>query len=319
MSREVHITLDETTKRKLQTLAESYSNKDLFYSNAQQAQDEIKHKIKNILPTQILNSIENLTETGGPDVVSISNLPTDENASGEGSLEERINNKTKYSEYLLTGISGLLNGTLQAEESSHQPGLIHQITPVQSFEHEASGRGLAALPFHVENVFIKNPPSFLCLFCISGEKSVGTDYIFLEDIVKYLDNDTINTLKKPIFTVKTGDGFNEKALHNTSVIENLSHQWYLGRFYEEDRIFSDDENGKLAIEKLHDAIVKARDAQYNSVSLSSGMMLMFRNGIGKEKVGGIMHGRNGNIKQKPQAQSNKLRWLQRVCVEIDYR
>ena len=33
----------------------------------------------------------------------------------------------------------------------------------------------------------------------------------------------------------------------------------------------------------------------------------------------IMHGRNGNIKQKPQAQSTKLRWLQRVCVEIDYK
>ena len=319
MPREAHITLDEKTKRDLQELAKSYKNKDLFYKNAQEAQNEIKEEIKRVLPVNILESISKLTQTDGVDVISISNLPTDENASGERELEERINNKTNNSEYFLTGLSGLLNGKLQAEESSDQPGLIHQITPVKTFEHEASGRGRAALPFHVENVFVKNPPSFLCLFCISGEKSVGTDYIFLADIVSYLDDATIETLKSPIYKVTTGDGFSEKALTDTPVIESLGSTWTWGRFYEEDRICKDDEEGKVAVEKLHDAIIKARDAKYNSVSLSSGMMLMFRNGVGKGSIGGIMHGRNGNIKQKPQAQSTKLRWLQRVCVEIDYK
>jgi hypothetical protein len=317
MKREIHLTLDDSSKIKLEDMAVNYAKQSLFYENTQEVAQTISPEILSVLPEEITSKIQAMLTEDGPDLLSVSNLPIDKNPPLEGELEDRINKKTRLSEYCLVGLSSLLKGKLQSEESSHQPGLIHQITPVQTFEHESSGRGRQGLPFHVENVFVKSPPSFLCLFCIEGEKNVGTEYIFLQDIMDYLDESTIEELKRPIYKIWTGDGFNKKVLEDSSVIEDMGNNWTLGRLYEEDRIFTDDEKGKLAVEKLHEAIINARDYNHNSVNLGPGTLLIFRNGTGKGRFGGIMHGRKGNIGDKKS--KTAMRWLQRLCVEIDYK
>jgi len=316
MIKELHIKLDNETRDALSDLAKRYDKKDEFYVNAQTLVSELKSQVDAILPNDVKKTIISMVEKEGPDLLSISNLPSDDNLPFDGELNDRIQKKSKISEYCLVGLTSLLNGTLQAEDSSHQPGLIHQITPVKTFEHESSGRGRQGLPFHVENVFIKNPPSFLSLFCLKGEENVGTEYIFLDDIIRYMSEESINQLKRPIYTVCTGDGFSDKKITNTAVIEDMGNEWTLGRFYEEDRIFTDDEEGKAAVEELHEAIVKARDNDYHSVDLESGTLLIFRNGTGKGRVGGVMHGRRGQIQSTQK--SDGIRWLQRICIEIPY-
>lgn len=317
MEREWHLSIDDSTHQKLRTLAENYSNRHLFYKEPEIVTQELRQELSAALPERIHNAIHAMVTEDGPDLLSISNLPVDEDLPATNiELSQRVRDKTKISEYCLVGLSSLLQGWLQAEETSHQPGYIHQITPVKSYEQENSGRGRQGLPFHVENVFTKAPPSFLCLICIVGEKGVGTEYIYLEDIVRYLDSQTLETLKKPVYTISSGDGFQKKLLENSAVIEDMGNRWTLGRFYEEDRIWTEDKDGKIAVDALHDAIVKARDNDYHSVNLESGTMLLFRNGIGKGRFGGVMHGRRGVIGQN--ATPNGDRWLQRVCVEIPY-
>jgi hypothetical protein len=317
MKREVHLTLDPSAKETLAVNARNFDKKHLFYENTQDVADGMTKEILNVLPKEITDQIKAMITEDGPDLLSVSNLPLEDTITVEEDLEKRIQEKSRISEYCLLGLSSLLEGKMQTEDSSHQKGLIHQLTPVKSFEHESSGRGKAGLPFHVENVFVKNPPSFLCLICVVGEKNVGTEYIFLEDIVKYLGKETIQTLKKPIYTIFTGDGFKKKQLTNSPVIESLGNKWQLGRFYEEDRIITDSPEGKEAVKNLHTAIVKARDTNHNSVDLEPGTLLIFRNGTGKGRVGGVMHGRRGQIGENQQ-KTSAMRWLQRLCVEIPY-
>ncbi|MCH2037469.1 MAG: hypothetical protein MK137_02610, partial [Rickettsiales bacterium] len=317
--------------------ADRYSANEQYYDQAESIMHELKGIFTEILPKNLIEILNMMAQGNGPDVLSVSNLPIDSELPQDQDLDERVRNKTRVTEGALLGLAGFLNGQLQMEESSHQKGLIQQIFPVVNHAHEASGRGAASLPFHVENVFVPSPPSFLCLFCIRGEKGVETEYIFVEDIIKYLDKETIEQLKRPIYAICSGDGFENKTYKNASVIDDMGNGWVMSRFYEEDRIHTDDKAGQQAVSLLHDAICKARDHDLCSVELKPGTALIISNGLGRNRTAGVMHGRKGSITLSnpnsyahattpkthsvvtPLSTNHVPRWLQRLCVEINYQ
>lgn len=336
-NREMHVGVDNRTRDLIANAADRYSGHDHYYDQAESIMHELKDIFTEILPKNIVEILNNMAKGIGPDVLSVSNLPIDSVLPQDQDLDERVRNKTRVTEGALLGLASFLNGQLQMEESSHQKGLIQQIFPVVSHAHEASGRGAAPLPFHVENVFVPSPPSFLCLFCIRGEKSVETEYIFVEDIITYLDNETIEQLKRPIYSICSGDGFENKSYNNASVIDDMGNGWIMSRFYEEDRIHTHDKAGQHAVSLLHDAIYKARDHDLCSMELKPGTALIIGNGLGRNRTAGVMHGRKGSITLSnsnsdaiattrqtqsvvtPNSHHHVPRWLQRLCVEIHYQ
>ncbi|MBN8241330.1 hypothetical protein JF541_19430 [Marinobacter hydrocarbonoclasticus] len=185
----------------------------------------------------------------GSDVLIIKGIPVDTPLATYDDLAEKVKNKSRQSEVALSSFCTLMGGVLQMEESSHQPGYIQQIHPLKSYQKESSGRGAEPLPFHVENAFVEDSPSFLALICLTGQKNIKTELIGVNDILSFLDEKTIDILKKPIFTIRSGDGFKYKQLKNTPVIHALD-SWVIARIYEEDRIHSYDVDGRLAIENL---------------------------------------------------------------------
>ncbi len=320
MYKEKHFSLSEPEKLSLLELSKVFKRSNIFYKKTNDVAKDLLPLVKESLPQNILSTIDAMKEGRGPELITIGNLPFDEELPDDESLEVRVSNKTRISETCLVGIGALLGGAMQEEETSHQPGCIHQITPVKKFVGEASGRGAGSIPFHAENMFVKNSPTFLSLFCIRGEAGVETEYIYVSDIIKYLDEKTLESLKKPIYTISSGDGFDKKLLSDSAVLDDLGNGWIACRFYEEDRIFSLTSEGKSAIESLHSAIEMARDKDIKSVELSSGTLLLFSNAIRKGACGGVLHGRRGNmsIKNSIDSKSGGNRWLQRICVELSY-
>ena len=305
------IYLRDEDKHRLCNLSDRVHVRQL-HDDANEVKRDLQSEMLSILPTDLSYELKNMGMGAGEcDVMVIHNLPID-----RVNLEHSTKT-TNNSETCLLGFSSVVGGILIAETALHQPGLIQQIKPVNGFKDEASGRGVKEFPFHVENVYIKDAPTILCLFCIHGEAGVDTEFILLEDICHYMDSSTIETLKKPIYEIHSGDGVNPKTvLENSPIIDDMGNGWIQGRFYEEDRLFSYDEEGTKAIAHLHAAIVKAKNENHNSINLTPGSLLIFNNGVAKGRIGGVMHGRRGVIGRQA---GNTNRWLQRVCLKVDYQ
>lgn len=255
----------------------------------------------------------------GPDVLIIKGIPVDISLSTYDDLAEKVRNKSRQSEVALSSFCVLMGGLLQREESSHQPGYIQQIHPLKSYKQESSGRGAEPLPFHVENAFIEDSPTFLALVCLTGQKNVRTELVGVKDILSFLDEATINMLRRPIYTIRSADGFKPKQLENTPVIHVLD-SWVLARIYEEDRIHTSDPDGQMAIINLKNAINQAKSCYVTFVELEPGTAVIFSNGMGRDTPAGVLHGRSGKINLTPNNQSDTSmqRWLQRACIKVPY-
>jgi len=255
----------------------------------------------------------------GPDVLIIKDMPVDTLLSEHDDLAEKVRNKSRHSEAALSSFCVLMGGLLQREESSHQPGYIQQIHPLRSYKQESSGRGAEPLPFHAENVFIEDSPSFLALVCLTGQKNVRTELVGVKDILSFLDEATINMLRKPIYTIRSADGFAPKQLENTAVIHGVD-SWIISRIYEEDRIHTSDPDGQIAVANLKNAITQAKSCYVSFVELKPGTAVIFSNGVGLDTPAGVLHGRSGKISIEPNNNSkiSMQRWLQRACIKVPY-
>lgn len=318
--RTAHYELTDTQKNILCDYLEKYKNLGDFYDNTPVYQKIFQEEIASYIPQDLVENLRSMVTKDGIEVLTVGNLPCDEVIPTHYHVNARAEAKTKISEAVLVGLCSLVGGELQTEESSHQKGYIQQVSPVRDYEAEASGRGQAPLPFHVENVFVKNSPSFLALYCLQGEAGVKTEFIFVRDVISYLSEEDKAQLKRPVFTITSGDGFARKELTNHPVLDDLGHGWTLTRFYEEKhRIYTDDKEAQVSVKALHKAIETVRDNHHNEVELHKGTLLIFSNGMGYKRYAGIMHGRRGTIGQTaPHSGTEVQRWLQRICIALPY-
>ncbi len=318
MSREQHFILSDPERKTFLALMDAFADAD-FYGSTNAVARDLKPAIEEILPKEIVSAVQGMKLGTGPELIAIQNLPVDDILPSNESLKERVQAKTRMSELCLVGINALLEGSFQEEKSSHQRGYIHQVTPVKDFVTEASGRGGGAIPFHAENMFIKDCPSCLSLFCLQGEAGVETEYLYVSDILKRLSHEVLEQLKRPVYTVTSGDGFARKTLNNTPILDELENGWVACRLYEEDRIFSEDLKAQEAIAALHQSIIDARDADLCSIELQAGTLLLLSNAVRKQRYGGLLHGRRGDMSVKNVGLRQNNRWLQRVCIQLSYQ
>ncbi|MEP2783641.1 MAG: hypothetical protein ABJP33_14635 [Pseudoruegeria sp.] len=255
----------------------------------------------------------------GPEILVIRDFPVDDPLPLFSDLSRNVREKSRNSEAILTGIATAMAGSLQREESSHQNGFIQQIYPVNDYKVESSGRGSAPLPFHVENVFIEKAPSFLALACLAGQKGVKTEYLAVTDILKFLSADEICLLSQPKYKIFSGDGFSHRVLLDAPVFDVLANGWVMSRIYEEDRILSDCPIATTAIVALKKAIAQAKLDHVKGIELEAGVILLISNGLAKRRIGGVLHGRKGQIADVNNVSNEtSQRWLQRVCIEVPY-
>ncbi|EKF40581.1 oxygenase [Nitratireductor indicus] len=308
----------ETEKRGLEALAQKFVSHD-FYRDPACGHDDFCAEFAAVASTELRELLASMSEGRGPDVLILKDVPVDNPLPDLGGLEQNIAAKGRVSETVLSGLTALMKAKLQREPSSHQPDFLQQIYPVDKFEQESSGRGRAPLPFHAENVFLQTPPSFLALLCLQGQSGVFTEYLPVADILHRLTPENLEQLKAPIYSVRSGDGFQARALDETPVLDAIANGWTISRIYEEDRIHTDDPAGRDAIHVLKAAIAEAKASCVRSVEMTSGTGLLIANGVAKGRYGGVLHGRKGQImSQAPSTPVDARRWLQRACIEINY-
>jgi len=310
------ISCDHADYTTIKNIANDFHEFD-FYNQEIINESDFHEKVKKHFSKKMQETLRSIGKGTGPDVLIIRNIPIDSPLLTCDDLDEKVRNKSRQSEVALSSFCIMMEGVMQREESSHQTGYIQQIHPIMKYEDESSGRGTEPLPFHVENVFIEDSPSFLALVCLTGQKNVKTELIGVKDILSFLDERTINTLRRPIYTIKSADGFKPKKLENIPVIHNVDN-WILARFYEEDRIHTNDLDGQLAIVSLKNAISKAKSHYLSSIELEPGTAIIFSNGRGRNTPAGVLHGRSGKINPPSDKKSSKSmqRWLQRVCIKV---
>ncbi len=299
----------------LTSVACLFDQKD-FYSTPADQDTELTSVLTSHISPDFKLRLQELGSGIGPDVLVFRNVPRDDPLPSCPTLDAKVEKKSRKSETFLSALTILMGGTLQCERTSHQPGYLQQIHPVEGFGPESSGRGAAPLPFHVENVFIKEAPSFLALACLSGQEGVATELLGVPEILTHLAPAVVETLQRPIFTIRSGDGFSATELTDVPAIENHGGGWVQARFYEEDRMLTSDEDGKKAIRALKDAIGVAKKTHTVAIELQAGMTVLLSNGVGWGQPGGVLHGRTGKI--VPPASEQGQRWLQRACIKIPY-
>ncbi|WP_321333191.1 hypothetical protein [Breoghania sp.] len=305
-------------KRDIKALAQKYGSHD-FYRDPACEHEEFCANFAAVTSAGLYELLASMSEGRGPDVLVLKDVPIDTPLPDFGGLDQNVAAKGRISETVLSGLTALMKAKLQREPSSHQPDFLQQIYPVDEFGNESSGRGRAPLPFHAENVFLQTPPSFLALLCLQGQSGVFTEYLPVADVLDRLTPENLEQLQAPIYSVRSGDGFQARALDETPVLDAIANGWTISRIYEEDRIQTRDPAGRSAVHALKSAIVEAKASCVRSVEMTSGTGLLIANGVAKGRYGGVLHGRKGQIApETPSTPIGARRWLQRACIEIKY-
>jgi hypothetical protein len=289
----------------------------------------MESKLREILPQNLVKRLEDMGETGKPGILIIDNFPIDSHipkADHLDSVYKKLQEKTRTSEKAMLGTVEISGYMFQANPNEQNGMVPNQIAPVRGKEKTVSGKGQEPFDWHVENPFTKTSemPKFLMLFCLEGDSNAKTSFFFVENFIKSLPKWVTEEMKKDIFHIKSGAGFDGVVQGVFPLLSHDEHGRLQLRLYEgqtavERLAVIDPKNNKKAVEALfhiQEELKKlrlngdAREAgEYGSVSLQPGQALIFNNAWGKDAseenmISGIMHGRDGRI-------VNFDRWLQR--------
>ena len=86
--------------------------------------------------------------------------------------------------------------------------IIQNLFPIKNNETEQiSSSSKTALEMHTETAFHPWRPQHIILLCLRGDDRAGTTYATLEDILPFLDKETIDILHEPLFTTTLDKSF----------------------------------------------------------------------------------------------------------------
>lgn len=148
-----------------------------------------------------------------PKYVYIKGLPIDNDLPETPIDGKWSKNKRSFkSEACLLGIAQLI-GIPYAFQQEKDGKLIHQIVPVQGQESSLSSAGsVVNLGFHTEAAFDKTlRPDFVILICLRSdfEKNAKTTIVDIRDVIKHLDQKSIEELSKPNFITRIPVSFTD--------------------------------------------------------------------------------------------------------------
>jgi L-asparagine oxygenase len=268
-----------------------------------------------LLPEEIYRAIKYFGEASGyPGHIIINSDVKDPILPDTPSFGSPPKNKSTFVSEAYIGIISAVLGQMIAYVGENEGSLIQQVVPVASFTSLESNNGShERLRLHCENIFsIGFYPQYLVLHCIRGDSGATTIWFEVDDLIKSIPDDLLNTLYQPIFRFPVPKSFG-------GVIPSLNNSFYsdaspilLGSAdYPEMRIdftgmISDSEVGKDAINEL-DKLINSNEICY-SITLEPGQTLILNNRT-------TAHGRSSYSPEFDNLKS--LRWLQRTFLHKD--
>ncbi|MCB1149674.1 MAG: TauD/TfdA family dioxygenase [Chlamydiia bacterium] len=157
--------------------------------------------------------------------------------------------------------------------------LIHDVTPVPSFEKEISSKSsLIDLDFHTELVFHYFVPDYLMLFCLRGDrnKEAKTYVSSIREVFSELSEDLRETLQKPMYVTGIdhsfgnlesckGNGRIVAILHGDSADPLLN--------FDPDMMVCNAEEGRQALAELKEILYRNKHTHH----LEAGQLLIIDN------------------------------------------
>jgi hypothetical protein len=283
------------------------------YDNPEYAMKLMEHKLKQLLPLNFLEILDNIAENGKPGLLLINNFPIDSVIpKGESPLERR-DKKGKTSENAMLAFASLMNRKLESNPKEHDGAIVHQVAVFKEKENTASSKGREPLHFHVEGVHEKKP-DFLMLVGLEGDPQASTGYFFVDEFLKDLPKEILGEMKKPQFEIKSGDSYDtiEKGIFalleqdtSSGILSLRLHETLHERFKGLNKTA---QNTLDFLEKRFNEIKQNNSYIIGDISLQPGQAIILNNAWGKGEISGAMHARKGYA-------VNPDRWLQRGYIQ----
>lgn len=309
----VTFALDPKIKEEFKTLVASEPAAGNLYQDqdtAMQVMQVIGKKLELLLPSNIQEILRKMSRTGEPGIIYFKGLPTDYPIPEKEDIIERVNAKSKVSECLMLGLAYIMR--CEVSPNNEQGGrIIHNIAPVNGHENTFSSKGIEPFYLHTDNAYQEKAPDFVMMYSLAQDPNVSTSYYLISDFIEFFPKDILESMKKKQFKIKSAPGYSkiEGIFALLSEEEDIAQNKKLRlRLYQEPRgrIEAASEEVREEVEKVIQAIESIlKPINPNHISLKPGEAIIFNNGWGINKVGGVMHGRKGKI-------TNLQRWLQRA-------
>ena len=177
--------------------------------------------------------------------------------------------------------SALLNvalryGRIVGYKQEQEGKLIHHLFPIKKTESEQiSTSSKVDLALHTETAFHQYRPDYVVLACLRGDQSAATTYADIEKIVKVLDDETIEELKKKQFTTHVDISFRTHGEDDQevtiAVLEETSNGYRIT--HDETFVRGNTDSAQQALDKLNNAIA----SNIEEVVLKAGDVLIINN------------------------------------------
>ena len=181
--------------------------------------------------------------------------------------------------------------------------LIQNILPVHKTEsQQISTSSKVELFLHTETAFHPYKPDFVLLLCLRGDKKAITTYAKVDDIVSYLDEETIKFLQEDWYITGVDDSFRTRGEPDKKILLSvlkLEENGSYSMIYDQSIMEGTNSFASEALRKFDEAVRKS----IKEVILETGDLLILNNNK-------VIHGR------KPfQARYDGTdRWVQRMLV-----
>lgn len=187
-------------------------------------------------------------------------------------------------------------------EQEQNGRFIQNIVPVHKTEHQQiSTSSKVELALHTETAFHPYKPDYVLLLCLRGDATAVTTYADVEEIISYLDQETISYLEKSWYITSVDDSFRtngepdcEFQLPILSKKDDGYHMIYDEALMRGINLFA-----ATALEKLSEAIKKS----IKEIVLQTGDLLVIDNNK-------TIHGR----KPFQPRYDGTDRWVQRLLI-----
>jgi L-asparagine oxygenase len=181
--------------------------------------------------------------------------------------------------------------------------LIQNILPVHKTENDQiSTSSKVTLALHTETSFHPYKPDYVMLLCLRGDPTAVTTYANIDDIIEYLDNETISYLQDPVYLTGIDKSFRESDKEYRQVklpiLKKVGRNEYNFN-YDEDLMYPTNILASMAIDKLAEAVCKC----VKEIVLEAGDLLIIDNNK-------TIHGR----KPFQPRYDGTDRWVQRMLV-----
>lgn len=167
-------------------------------------------------------------------------------------------------------------GTPTGYKQEQNGRLIHSITPDPQTEYiQISSSSKTELQLHTETAFHPFKPSHILLMCLRGDQNAYTTYALVDEIVKELDEWTINQLSRNAFLTSIDESFRQNGEQNIQLKTQILKKLDTGYEMRFDEFFMEgiDDDAKSALISLRTIIPKLT----KSIALKTGDVLILNN------------------------------------------